>query len=153
MDIEAHERGPRIRVGIPGAAKQVKAPFGWLLLDDTAGVDSHEFAAQIRKRARAGVQAVMCRLGLAARADRGGLVLPEQGLSRSRNCWMRSAAWSGVFVPPETRRAPAVSSLRKNRPALDILLVDDNPVNRRLASMCLRRGLQSRCGRQRRRGP
>jgi CheY-like chemotaxis protein/HPt (histidine-containing phosphotransfer) domain-containing protein len=122
-------------------AKQAKAPFRLVLLDDTLpGVDSYEFAARISKRARLGVQAVIV-AGSALRreADRidGGVSFC---LSKPvKESELLDAVRSVVGASRgRARRAPAVSEpAQRSKPALDILLVEDNPVNRRLAQHVL----------------
>src|SRR5712691_10720300 len=65
-NIEAHEAdGCKSATEFLERAKRAKAPFRLVLLDDTLpGVDSYEFASQIRKSPRLGAQAVIA-LGLA----------------------------------------------------------------------------------------
>jgi CheY-like chemotaxis protein len=140
-NIEAHEaEGCKSAMEFLERAKQAKAPFRLVLLDDTLpGVDSHEFAAQISKRARAGVQAVIV-VGSALQraADRGGVwsCLSKPVKESELLDAVRSVV--GVSSRSRARRAPAVSRpAQRTRPALDILLVEDNPVNRRLAQHVL----------------
>jgi CheY-like chemotaxis protein/HPt (histidine-containing phosphotransfer) domain-containing protein len=123
-------------------AKRAKTPFRLVLLDDTLpGVDSYEFAARIRKSARLGAQAVIV-LGSALRreADRldsGVLSCLTKPVKQSELLdAVRSAA--GVSSRSRARRAPAARRpAQRIKSALDILLVEDNPVNRRLAQHVL----------------
>jgi two-component system, sensor histidine kinase and response regulator len=141
-NIEAHEaEGCKSATEFLERAKQAKAPFRLVLLDDTLpGVDSYEFAARISKSTRPGVQAVIV-LGSALQraADRidGGV---WSCLSKPvKESELLDAVRSVVGVSRgRARRAPAVSGpAQRSRPALDILLVEDNPVNRRLAQHVL----------------
>jgi CheY-like chemotaxis protein/HPt (histidine-containing phosphotransfer) domain-containing protein len=123
-------------------AKRAKAPFRLVLLDDTLpGVDSYEFAAQIRKSPRLGVQAVIV-LGSALRreADRldsGVLSCLTKPVKQSE---LLDAVRSVFGTSPRSgaRGASAAAGPAKRiKPALNILLVEDNPVNRRLAQHVL----------------
>jgi len=142
-NIEAHEaEGCKSATEFLERAKQAKAPFRLVLLDDTLpGVDSYEFAAQISESPRPGVQAVIV-LGSALqrpgdRIDGGVWSCLSKPVKESE---LLDAVRSVVGVSSRTRarRAPAVSGqAQRSRLALDILLVEDNPVNRRLAQHVL----------------
>jgi CheY-like chemotaxis protein/HPt (histidine-containing phosphotransfer) domain-containing protein len=142
-NIEAHEaEGCKSATEFLERAKQAKAPFRLVLLDDTLpGVDSYEFAAQISKSTRPGVQAVIV-LGsalqrAAERIDGGVWSCLSKPVKESELLdAVRSVV--GVSSRGRARRAPAVSGpAQRSRSALDILLVEDNPVNRRLAQHVL----------------
>jgi CheY-like chemotaxis protein len=142
-NIEAHEaEGCKSATEFLERAKQAKAPFRLVLLDDTLpGADSYEFAAQISKSARPGVQAVIV-VGSALQraADRidGGVwsCLSKPVKESELLDAVRSVV--GASSRGRARRAPAVSGpAQRSRSALDILLVEDNPVNRRLAQHVL----------------
>jgi len=125
-------------------AKRAKAPFRLVLLDDTLpGVDSYELAAQIRKSARLGVQSVIV-LGSAQRREEKGDRLDSEVLSCLTKPVKQSElldavrSVSGIPSRSGTRRAaPASGRSQRIKPALHILLVEDNPVNRRLAQHVL----------------
>jgi two-component system sensor histidine kinase/response regulator len=144
-NIEVHEaESSKSATEFLEPAKRAKAPFRLVLLDDTLpGVDSYELAARIRKNPRLGVQAVIV-LGSALRREekRGGLD------NRALSCLTKPVKQSdllhavrsvfGISSRSRARRAaPASGRSRRIKPALDILLVEDNPVNRRLAQHVL----------------
>ncbi len=123
-------------------AKRAKAPFRLVLLDDTLpGVDSYELAAQIRKSPRLGVQSVIV-LGSALRREEKGERLDSEVLScltkPVKQSELLDAVRSGSGIPTRSgaqRAAPGRP--QRIKPALHILLVEDNPVNRRLAQHVL----------------
>jgi len=142
-NIEVHEAdGCKSATEILERAKRAKAPFRLVLLDDTLpGVDSYEFASHIRKSPHLGAQAVIA-LGLALqraadRIDRGVSCCLTKPVKESELLdAVRSVV--GVSSRSRARRAPAVPGpAQRSRSALDILLVEDNPVNRRLAQHVL----------------
>ncbi len=142
-NVEAHEaESCKAATDFLERAKRAKAPCRLVLLDDTLpGVDSYELAAQIRESPRLGVQAVIV-LGSALRreADRldsGVLSCVTKPVKQSELLdAVRSAL--GISSRGGARQAPAASeSAQKIKPALEILLVEDNPVNRRLAQHVL----------------
>jgi two-component system sensor histidine kinase/response regulator len=142
-NVEAHEaESCKAATEFLERAKRAKAPCRLVLLDDTLpGVDSYELAAQIRKSPRLGVQAVIV-LGSALRreADRldsGVLSCVTKPVKQSELLDAVRSAF-GISSRSEARRAPAESEpAQKIKPALEILLVEDNPVNRRLAQHVL----------------
>jgi CheY-like chemotaxis protein len=144
-NIEAHEAdGCKSATEFLEGAKRANAPFRLVLLDDTLpGADSYELAAQIRKSPRPGGQAVIV-LGSALRREEKGDRLDSEVLS----CLTKPVKQSelldavrsvvGSSSRSGARRAPAVSRpAQRIKPALDILLVEDNPVNSRLAQHVL----------------
>ncbi len=141
-NIEVHEaESDKSATEFLERAKRAKAPFRLVLLDDTLpGVDSYELAAQIRKSPRLGVQAVIV-LGSALRreADRldsGVLSCLTKPVKQSELLdAVRSV--SGISPRSGARGASAAGPAKRIKPALDILLVEDNPVNRRLAQHVL----------------
>jgi len=142
-NVEAHEaESCKAATEFLERAKRAKAPCRLVLLDDTLpGVDSYELAAQIRKSPRLGVKAVIV-LGSALRreADRldsGVLSCVTKPAKQSELLDAVRSAF-GISSRSGARRAPAESELaQKIKPALEILLVEDNPVNRRLAQHVL----------------
>ena len=142
-NVEAHEaENCKAATEFLERAKRAKAPCRLVLLDDTLpGVDSYELAAQIRKSPRLGVQAVIV-LGSALRreADRldsGVLSCVTKPAKQSELLDAVRSAF-GISSRSGARRAPAESeAAQKIKPALEILLVEDNPVNRRLAQHVL----------------
>jgi len=142
-NIEAHEaENCRSVTETLEQAKRAKAPFRLVLLDDTLlGVDSYELAAQIRKSPRLGVQSVIV-LGSALRREEKGERLDSEVLScltkPVKQSELLDAVRSGSGIPTRsgTRRA-APGRPQRIKPALHILLVEDNPVNRRLAQHVL----------------
>ena len=142
-NVEAHEAESRkAATEFLERAKRAKAPCRLVLLDDTLpGVDSYELAAQIRKSPRLGVRAVIV-LGTALRreADRldsGVLSCVTKPVKQSELLDAVRSAF-GISSRSGARRAPAESeAAQKIKPALEILLVEDNPVNRRLAQHVL----------------
>src|SRR2546427_898764 len=140
-NIEAHEaESCKAATEFLERAKRAKAPCRLVLLDDTLpGVDSYELAAQIRKSPRLGVQAVIV-LGSALRreADRPGSGVLSCVTKPVKQSELLDAVRSAFGIRSGARRAPAESeAAQKLQPALDILLVEDNPVNRRLAQHVL----------------
>jgi two-component system sensor histidine kinase/response regulator len=144
-NIEAHEaESGKSATEILERANGAKAPFRLVLLDDTLpGVDSYELAAQIRKSPRLGRQAVMV-LGSALRREEKGARLDSEVLScltkPVKQSELLDAVRSAVGTSSRSgaRRAPAASrAAQRIKPAKDILLVEDNPVNRRLAQHVL----------------
>jgi len=142
-NIEAHEaENCRSVTETLEQAKRAKAPFRLVLLDDTLpGVDSYELAAQIRKSPRLGVQSVIV-LGSALRREEKGERLDSQVLScltkPVKQSELLDAVRSGSGIPTRSgaqRAAP--ERPQRIKPALHILLVEDNPVNRRLAQHVL----------------
>jgi signal transduction histidine kinase/ActR/RegA family two-component response regulator len=142
-NIEAHEaESCKSATEFLERAKRAKTPFRLVLLDDTLpGVDSYELAAQIRKSPRLGVQAVIV-LGSALRREADRL---ERGVSSFltkpvKQSELLDAVGSVFGISPRSgargASAPAVP-VKRIKPALDILLVEDNPVNRRLAQHVL----------------
>ncbi len=123
-------------------AKRAKAPFRLVLLDDTLlGVDSYELAAQIRKSPRLGVQSVIV-LGSALRREEKGERLDSEVLScltkPVKQSELLDAVRSGSGIPTRSgARRAAPGRPQRIKPALHILLVEDNPVNRRLAQHVL----------------
>ena len=142
-NVEAHEAESRkAATEFLERAKRAKAPCRLVLLDDTLpGVDSYELAAQIRKSPRLGVQAVIV-LGSglrrdADRLDSGVLSCVTKPVKQSELLDAVRSAF-GISSRSGARRAPAESeAAQKIKPALEILLVEDNPVNRRLAQHVL----------------
>ncbi len=142
-NVEAHEaESCKAATEFLERAKRAKAPCRLVLLDDTLpGVDSYELAAQIRKSPRLGVQAVIV-LGSALRreADRldsGVLSCLTKPVKQSELLDAVRSAF-GISSRSGARRAPAESEpAQKIKPELEILLVEDNPVNRRLAQHVL----------------
>ncbi|TMH49188.1 MAG: response regulator, partial [Betaproteobacteria bacterium] len=142
-NVEAHEAESRkAATEFLERAKRAKAPCRLVLLDDTLpGVDSYELAAQIRKSPRLGVQAVIV-LGSglrrdADRLDSGVLSCVTKPVKQSELLDAVRSAF-GISSRSVARRAPAESeAAQKIKPALEILLVEDNPVNRRLAQHVL----------------
>jgi len=142
-NVEAHEaESCKAATEFLERAKRAKAPCRLVLLDDTLpGVDSYELAAQIRKSPRLGVQAVIV-LGSALRreADRldsGVLSCVTKPAKQSELLDAVRSAF-GISSRSGARRAPTESEpAQKIMPALEILLVEDNPVNRRLAQHVL----------------
>src|SRR5438094_745297 len=144
-NVEAHEAesGESVREALE-MAKRAKAPFRLVLLDDTLpGVDSYELAAQIRKNPRLGVQSVVV-LGSALRREEKRERLDGEVLSCLTKPVKQSElldavrAVSGIPTRGGARRAPQASGRSQRiKPALHILLVEDNPVNRRLAQHVL----------------
>jgi CheY-like chemotaxis protein/HPt (histidine-containing phosphotransfer) domain-containing protein len=125
-------------------AKRAKAPLRLVLLDDTLpDADTYAFAAQIRKSRSLGVQAVII-LGSALRREEKGDRL-DRGVSSFltkpvKQSELLDAVRSvfGISSRSGARRAPAASGpAQRIKSALDILLVEDNPVNRRLAQHVL----------------
>jgi len=124
--------------------KRAKTPFRLVLLDGTLpGVDSYELAAQIRKNPRLGVQSVIV-LGSALRREEKGDRLDSEVLSCLTKPVKQSElldavrSVSGIPTRSRVRRAaPASGRSQRTRPELHILLVEDNPVNRRLAQHVL----------------
>jgi len=144
-NIEAHEtESCKSVTEILELAKRAKAPFRLVLLDDTLpGVDSYELAARIRKSPRLGVQSVIV-LGSALRREEKGSRLDSEELScltkPVKQSELLDAVRSVFDIPPRSgaRRAPPASRRpQRIKPALHILLVEDNPVNRRLAQHVL----------------
>ena len=142
-NIEAHEaENCRSVTETLEQAKRAKAPFRLVLLDDTLlGVDSYELAAQIRKSPRLGVQSVIV-LGSALRREEKGERLDSEVLScltkPVKQSELLDAVRSGSGIPTRSgaqRAAPGRP--QRIKPALHILLVEDNPVNRRLAQHVL----------------
>ncbi len=142
-NIEAHEaENCKSVTETLDQAKQAKAPFRLVLLDDTLpGVDSYELAAQIRKSPRLGVQSVIV-LGSALRREEKGERLDGEVLSCLTKPVKQSElldavrSGSGIATRSGARRA-ARGRPQRIKPALHILLVEDNPVNRRLAQHVL----------------
>ncbi len=124
--------------------KRAKTPFRLVLLDGTLpGVDSYELAAQIRKNPRLGVQSVIV-LGSALRREEKGDRLDSEVLScltkPVKQSELLDAVRSVSGIPTRSgvrRAAPASGRSQRTKPALHILLVEDNPVNRRLAQHVL----------------
>ncbi len=144
-NIEAHEAESCESVKeILEPVKRAKAPFRLVLLDDTLpGVDSYELAAQIRKSPRLGVQSVIV-LGSAMRREEKGDRLDSEVLScltkPVKQSELLDAVRSVSGIPPRSgarRAAPASGRSQRIKPALHILLVEDNPVNRKLAQHVL----------------
>jgi two-component system sensor histidine kinase/response regulator len=144
-NIEAHEaESCKYVTEILEPAKRAKAPFRLVLLDDTLpGVDSYELAARIRKSPRLGVQSVIV-LGSALRREEKGNRLDSEVLScltkPVKQSELLDAVRSVFDVPSRSgaRRAPPASGRSQRiKAALHILLVEDNPVNRRLAQHVL----------------
>jgi CheY-like chemotaxis protein/HPt (histidine-containing phosphotransfer) domain-containing protein len=144
-NIEAHEADSfKSATQFLERAKRAKAPFRLVLLDDTlSGADSYELAAQMRKSPRFGDQAVIV-LGSAVRREEKGDRLDSEALScltkPVKQSELLDAVRSAVGISSRSgaRRAPASSKAAQGiKPALDILLVEDNPVNRRLAQHVL----------------
>ena len=142
-NIEAHEaENCRSVTETLEQAKRAKAPFRLVLLDDTLpGVDSYELAAQIRKSPRLGVQSVIV-LGSALRREEKGERLDSQVLScltkPVKQSELLDAVRSGSGIPTRSgARRAAPGRPQRIKPALHILLVEDNPVNRRLAQHVL----------------
>ena len=142
-NIEAHEaENCKSVTETLDQAKRAKAPFRLVLLDDTLpGVDSYELAAQIRKSPRLGVQSVIV-LGSALRREEKGERLDGEVLScltkPVKQSELLDAVRSGSGIPTRSgaqRAAPGRP--QRIKPALQILLVEDNPVNRRLAQHVL----------------
>ena len=142
-NIEAHEaENCRSVTETLEQAKRAKEPFRLVLLDDTLpGVDSYELAAQIRKSPRLGVQSVIV-LGSALRREEKGERLDSEVLScltkPVKQSELLDAVRSGSGIPTRSgaqRAAPGRP--QRIKPALHILLVEDNPVNRRLAQHVL----------------
>jgi CheY-like chemotaxis protein/HPt (histidine-containing phosphotransfer) domain-containing protein len=144
-NIEAHEaESSESAVEFLERASRAKTPFRLVLLDDTLpGVDSYDIAAQIGKSPRLGVEAVMI-LGSALRrgenADRpDGRVfscltkpVKESELLEAIRSVFDASARVGARVVPIARGV--ARSAKRN---LNILLVEDNPVNRKLAEHML----------------
>jgi two-component system, sensor histidine kinase and response regulator len=143
-NVEAHEAESCESVTeVLEKAKRAKAPFRLVLLDDTLpGVDSYELASQIRKNPRLGVQSVVV-LGSALRREE-----KREHLDGEVSCLTKPVkqselleavrAVSGIPTRGGVRRAPRTSGRSQRiKPALNILLVEDNPVNRRLAQHVL----------------
>ncbi len=124
--------------------KRAKTPFRLVLLDGTLpGVDSYELAAQIRKNPRLGVQSVIV-LGSALRREEKGDRLDSEVLScltkPVKQSELLDAVRSVSGIPTRSgvrQAAPASGRSQRTKPALHILLVEDNPVNRRLAQHVL----------------
>ncbi len=142
-NIEAHEaENCKSVTETLDQAKQAKAPFRLVLLDDTLpGVDSYELAAQIRKSPRLGVQSVIV-LGSALRREEKGERLDGEVLScltkPVKQSELLDAVRSGSGIPTRSgARRAAPGRPQRIKPALHILLVEDNPVNRRLAQHVL----------------
>jgi len=144
-NVEAHEAESCESVTeILEKAKRAKAPFRLVFLDDTLpGVDSYELAAQIRKNPRLGVQSVIV-LGSALRREEKRDRLDGEALSCLTKPVKQSElldavrAVSGIPTRGAARRAPqAAGRSQRSKPVLHILLVEDNPVNRRLAQHVL----------------
>jgi len=142
-NIEAHEaENCRSVTETLEQAKRAKAPFRLVLLDDTLpGVDSYELAAQIRKSPRLGVQSVIV-LGSALRREEKGERLDSEVLScltkPVKQSELLDAVRSGSGIPTRSgARRAAPGRPQRIKPALHILLVEDNPVNRRLAQHVL----------------
>jgi len=125
-------------------AKRAKAPFRLVLLDDTLpGADSYELAVQMRKNPRLGVESVIV-LGSALRREEKRDRLDGETLSCLTKPVKQSElldalrAMSGTQTRSGARRSPPASGRSQRiKPALHILLVEDNPVNRRLAQHVL----------------
>jgi two-component system, sensor histidine kinase and response regulator len=143
-NVEAHEAESCESITeILEKAKRAKAPFRLVLLDDTLpGVESYELASQIRKNPRLGVQSVVV-LGSALRREE-----KREHLDGEVSCLTKPVkqselleavrAVSGIPTRGGVRRAPRTSGRSQRiKPALHILLVEDNPVNRRLAQHVL----------------
>src|SRR5256885_16797491 len=144
-NIEAHEaENCKSVTEILEQAKRAKAPFRLVLLDETLpGVDSYELAVQMRKNPRLGVESVIV-LGSALRREEKRDRLDGEMLSCLTKPVKRSElldalrAMSGIPTRSGARRAPPASGRSQRiKPALHILLVEDNPVNRRLAQHVL----------------
>ncbi len=142
-NIEAHEaENCKSVTETLDQAKRAKAPFRLVLLDDTLpGVDSYELAAQIRKSPRLGVQSVIV-LGSALRREEKGERLDGEVLScltkPVKQSELLDAVRSGSGSPTRSgARRAAPGRPQRIKPALQILLVEDNPVNRRLAQHVL----------------
>jgi len=142
-NIEAHEaENCKSVTETLDQAKRAKAPFRLVLLDDTLpGVDSYELAAQIRKSPRLGVQSVIV-LGSALRREEKGERLDSEVLScltkPVKQSELLDAVRSGSGIPTRSgARRAAPGRPQRIKPALHILLVEDNPVNRRLAQHVL----------------
>ncbi len=142
-NIEAHEaENCKSVTETLDQAKRAKAPFRLVLLDDTLpGVDSYELAAQIRKSPRLGVQSVIV-LGSALRREEKGERLDGEVLScltkPVKQSELLDAVRSGSGIPTRSgARRAAPGRPQRIKPALHILLVEDNPVNRRLAQHVL----------------
>src|SRR6266849_4288548 len=144
-NIEVHEaESCKSVTEILEPAKRAKAPFRLVLLDDTLpGVDSYELAAQIRKSRRLGVQSVIV-LGSALRREEKGDRLDSEVLScltkPVKQSELLDAVRSVSGIPSRSgarRAAPASRRSQRIKPALHILLVEDNPVNRKLAQHVL----------------
>src|SRR3989475_1776126 len=124
--------------------KRAKTPFRLVLLDGTLpGVDSYELAAQIRKNPRLGVQSVIV-LGSALRREEKGDRLDSEVLSCLTKPVKQSElldavrSVSGIPTRSRVRRAaPTSGRSQRTKPALHIFMVEDNPVNRRLAQHVL----------------
>src|SRR6266581_382427 len=124
--------------------KRAKTPFRLVLLDGTLpGVDSYELAAQLRKNPRLGVQSGIV-LGSALRREEKGDRLDSEVLScltkPVKQSELLDAVRSVSGVPSRSgarRAAPASGRSQRIKPALHILLVEDNPVNCRLAQHVL----------------
>ena len=104
-------------------------------------MDSYELAAQIRKSPRLGVQSVIV-LGSALRREEKGERLDSQVLScltkPVKQSELLDAVRSGSGIPTRSgARRAAPGRPQRIKPALHILLVEDNPVNRRLAQHVL----------------
>src|SRR6266568_2576942 len=123
-------------------AKQAGTPFRLVLLDDTLpAADSYELAAHIREGL--GVEAVIM-LGSALRREEIGDRFEAGVFSFLTKPVKESAlldAVRSVFdvsARRQARSAPAPSApARRIERELDILLVEDNPINRRLAQHVL----------------
>jgi two-component system, sensor histidine kinase and response regulator len=125
-------------------AKRAGTPFRLVLLDDTLpAADSYELAAQMRENTRLGVEAVIM-LGSALRREEIG-DRPEAGVFSFLTKPVKESelldAVRSVFDVSARRQAR--SALAPSAPArriereFDILLVEDNPINRRLAQHVL----------------
>jgi len=144
-NIEAHEaENCESATEILEQAKRAKAPFRLVLLDDTLpGVDSYELAAQICKESRLGVQSVIV-VGSALRREEKGDRFDSAVLSclikPVKQSELLDAVRSGSGIPTRSgarRAATAAGRSQRIKPALHILLVEDNAVNRRLAQHVL----------------
>ncbi len=144
-NVEAHEaENCKSVTEILEPAKRAKTPFRLVLLDDSLpGVDSYQLAAQIRRSPRLGVHAVIV-LGSALRREEKGDRLDSEVLScltkPVKQSELLDAVRSAFGTSSRTgaRRAPpAPGRSQRIKPALHILLIEDNPVNRRLAQHVL----------------
>jgi two-component system sensor histidine kinase/response regulator len=142
---DVHEAATgELAVELAVRARQAGKPFRLALVDDTLpGVDGYSVAAQIRQHLAPAASVVMM-VGSRARAgddatrgDSDAFLRLTKPVKESE--LMEAARAACVAPRREAAREPAPADSRGSGGELNILLVEDNPINRRIAQSVLER--------------